>query len=102
MVPMRVPDCGRFWRTWRRSRVGGADELGLYAADACLARGRSVRVMATRKFQIADVLPPQICRQRGRSGPLRRRRLSGTRTFCHRHSRVGPRGSTLDPPTRRW
>jgi hypothetical protein len=34
---------------------GDADDLGLYAGDACLARGRFVTDMAARKFQIADV-----------------------------------------------
>jgi hypothetical protein len=34
---------------------GDADDLGLYAGDACLACGRFVTDMATRKFQIADV-----------------------------------------------
>jgi hypothetical protein len=35
-----VSDCRRFWRIWRRRPVGDADVLGLYAGDACLARGR--------------------------------------------------------------
>jgi hypothetical protein len=47
---MTVPDYGRFWRIWRRRPVGDADDLGLYAADDCLARGR-----CARKFHIADV-----------------------------------------------
>jgi hypothetical protein len=38
-----------------RRAVSDADDLGLYAAAAaCLARGRFVTKMATRRFQIAD------------------------------------------------
>jgi hypothetical protein len=58
LVPMPVPDCGRFWRIWRHgpvARIGDADDLGLYAADACLARGRFLTDMTARKFHIADV-----------------------------------------------
>jgi hypothetical protein len=70
LVSMPVPDCGRVWRIWRRRTVGNADDFGLYAGDACLARGRFVTNVAARKFQTADV-----------SGGSGATGLSATRTF---------------------
>jgi hypothetical protein len=49
LVAMPVPDCGRFWRIWRRRPVRDADDLGLCAGNACLARGRFVTDTAAPK-----------------------------------------------------
>jgi hypothetical protein len=48
------------WASTPPTPVGDADELGLYAADACLARERFVIDMAARKLD-----PPSRCRKLG-------------------------------------